>query len=305
MTEAATPRADPAALTDALRELTASMSGRGVDAVDLRVVERDQGPAIAGQVLTFRQARDVEELARRLGAGVEVVVVADPGSGLELGWAEPALDILDVWREPARAGEEMGRQTQYLATEDGPLRVLGNQDGFALVQGADLAMGWAAGSELAEVDARAAEQNWAGVVRAREGAVAQPPREGVVAADVLELARMQLGTPYIWGGRSDRGYDCSGLVQRVLSRSTGLLLPRHTGDQRRVGDRVVAGEVRTGDLLFARPREQRVGHVLLMTSATTVLHACRTEHRVIEEGLAVNARRYQHQGWRRPVALEA
>jgi hypothetical protein len=72
-----------------------------------------------------------------------------------------------------------------------------------------------------------------------------------------------------------------------------------------VGERVVGGGVRAGDLLFARPREQRVGHVLLMTSATTVLHACRTEHRVIEEGLAENARRYQHQGWRRPVQLDA
>jgi hypothetical protein len=304
VTEAATPRADPRALAEALRELTASHLGHGIDAVDLRLEERQGSQVITGQVLIFSQAREVAELARSHGARVEVKVVADPAAGLEEGWVDPIVDILDIWRDPARAGEEMGRQNQYIRSADGSLRRLGRRDDFVLVQGLDLAVGWAAAGELRDADPRRSRDAWQAVVRAVEGAATRPPRGTVASVVVLERARAQLGVPYVWGGRTGKGFDCSGLVQRVIDDTTSVLLPRHTGDQRRVGERVVAGQVRAGDLLFARPREQRVGHVLLMTSDSTVLHACRTERMVIEEGLDENARRYQHQGWRRPVLLD-
>ena len=82
-----------------------------------------------------------------------------------------------------------------------------------------------------------------------------------------------------------------------------MLLPKHTGDQRHVGARLTAGEPRAGDLLFATPIGEKVGHVMMLTSPATVLHACRTEESVIEESLDDNAKRYQHQGYRRPVQL--
>jgi murein DD-endopeptidase len=107
--------------------------------------------------------------------------------------------------------------------------------------------------------------------------------------------------PYRWGGTTGAGFDCSGLVQRVLHTATGVLLPKHTSDQRRTGVRVEPGQVRVGDLLFATPRGQKVGHVLLVSGLETVLHACRSELAVIEEPLAVNA----DQGYRRPVDFGA
>jgi murein DD-endopeptidase len=122
---------------------------------------------------------------------------------------------------------------------------------------------------------------------------------------LLAGARARLGAPYRWGGTTPAGYDCSGLVQRVFSDATQVLLPKHTADQRRVGLRVAADERAAGDLVFATPLGQRVGHVMLLTSPDTVLHACRTEHRVVEESLADNALRYRHQGCRRPVLLHA
>jgi cell wall-associated NlpC family hydrolase len=92
-------------------------------------------------------------------------------------------------------------------------------------------------------------------------------------------------------------------VQRAFLAATGVLLPRHTAEQRRVGARITVAEVRAGDLLFASVRGRRVGHVMLMSGPDRVIHACRTEERVIEEDLAENALRYAHQGWRRPVLL--
>jgi cell wall-associated NlpC family hydrolase len=304
VTDAATPRADPRALADALGEFTASNSGRGLDAVDLRVEERDGAPLINGKVLTFKQAHGLEELARRHGAGLQIKVIADPRSGLEQGWVEPTVEVLDVWRDPARAGEEMGRQNQYLAGADGPLRRLHQEGEFLLVQGIDLAVGWAAAADLREADPEASRTSWEDVERATEQAARQAARDDASTAAVLQRARAELAVPYLWGGTTHHGFDCSGLILRVIRDATGVLLPRHSGDQRRVGERIVTGQARASDLLFARPREQRVGHVLLMTSESTVLHACRTEHRVIEEELDDNARRYQHQGWRRPVLLD-
>jgi cell wall-associated NlpC family hydrolase len=293
-----------AALTEAVQEFTRAHAGMAVRAIDLEVAERDGRPLVSGTVLTSRQGREVRDLARRHGAMAELVIAADPRSGMEEAWAAISVPLLDLWRGPSRAGQEMGRQTQYL-DRDGPLRRFGTDGGFALVQGPDLAMGWAALDALRETIPSPEGHPWAAVSRAREGAARGPATTGAGVAATLERARSELGVAYVWGGTTHAGFDCSGLVQRVLVESTGVLLPRHTGDQRRVGARVLTPDARAGDLLFATPRDQRVGHVLLMTSAESVLHACRTEQRVIEEPLAVNAQRYQHQGWRRPVELEA
>ena len=293
---------EASAFADAVRAFADARSGRGVTGVELAIGDLDGLPLVSGRVLTARQAREVCDLAREHGAAVDIRVAADPASGMEDGWVEPTGDLLEVWREPARAGEEMGRQTQYLRA-DGPLRAFGLDRGFMLVQGRDLAMGWVSAADVGATDPGPARAAWATVTHATGGATLPPTQAGGVDA-VLARARAELGVRYVWGGTTHAGYDCSGLLQRVLVESTGILLPRHTGDQRRVGARV-SDDARAGDLLFAAPRGQKVGHVLLMTSPSTVLHACRTEHRVIEEDLAENARRYRHQGYRRPVALQA
>ena len=301
MTEATTPRADARALAEAVRDFTRSQSRHGVHAVALEVAARDGRPLVTGTVLTPRQAREVRDLARRHGVTAELVVAADPRSGMEEGWVQPALPVVDVWREPSRSGQEMGRQTQYLQS-DGPLRSFGEDGGFLLLQGPDLAMGWALAESVTAVQPDPGDHPWAHVVRSQEN-IARNPAVPADPPALLARARQELDVPYVWGGTTHAGFDCSGLLQRVFLESTGILLPRHTGDQRHTGARVVGGAVRAGDLLFASPRAQKVGHVLLMTSASTVLHACRTERRVIEESLADNAVRYQHQGWRRPAWL--
>ncbi|MFN2464957.1 MAG: C40 family peptidase [Candidatus Dormibacteria bacterium] len=299
----ATPESATGSLPEALSEFIKANSGRGLDAVALRIVDAGGGPVITGQVLTRRQGTDVERLARSHGAQLDIRVVADPHAGLEDGWCDIAVDVLDLWRVPERAGEEMGRQTQYMAA-DGPLRRLGRVGQWVLVQGPDLAMGWAAAADLRDAAPRSGNP-WAEISRAVEGEACGPAggQDGATAEALVQRARAELEVAYVWGGTTHAGFDCSGLMLRMFHDVTGVLLPRHTGDQRRVGRRVVAGEVATGDLLFATPRGQKIGHVLLVTSAHAVLHACRTEQRVIEESFEDNAARYQPQGWRRPVSL--
>ena len=65
---------------------------------------------------------------------------------------------------------------------------------------------------------------------------------------VAEASRF-LGVPYLWGGVSPNGFDCSGLVQTICRRF-GIHVPRDTKDQIAIGTEIPREQVVTGDLLF-------------------------------------------------------
>jgi hypothetical protein len=94
------------------------------------------------------------------------------------------------------------------------------------------------------------------------------PLSATHPAGPLELSRMHfLGAPYLWGGRSPEGVDCSGLVQ-ALARSQGLSLPRDSGDQEaHLQISVAAGEYRSLDLTYWP------GHCGILVTPTMILHA--------------------------------
>lgn len=74
-------------------------------------------------------------------------------------------------------------------------------------------------------------------------------KEEVSRALITRQAKRFLGVPYLWGGISPAGFDCSGLVRTVFG-SLGIYLPRDTKDQIRCGRRIEREAVKTGDLLF-------------------------------------------------------
>jgi len=82
--------------------------------------------------------------------------------------------------------------------------------------------------------------------------------ETVSGSALIAEAKKFLGVPYLWGGISPAGFDCSGLVQSVCAQF-GIRLPRDTCDQRKVGKRISRDEVRSGDLLFF---ERHVGFAI-------------------------------------------
>jgi cell wall-associated NlpC family hydrolase len=94
----------------------------------------------------------------------------------------------------------------------------------------------------------------------------RPPR----SPDVAAAAALYLGCPYLWGGRSWFGIDCSGLVQSAF-RDIGITVLRDTDMQcDSIGDAVSAsqeGDLRRGDLLYLP------GHVMIFAGGSAVIHA--------------------------------
>ena len=73
---------------------------------------------------------------------------------------------------------------------------------------------------------------------------------GVTGSAVVADAEKYLGVPYVWGGESRSGMDCSGLVQQTY-KDLGISLPRVAADQQKVGQAVPSlADAQPGDLLF-------------------------------------------------------
>ncbi len=132
------------------------------------------------------------------------------------------------------------------------------------------------------------------VIRRGDGRVLLPDgRTGEMTGDIIAVADMPrrfpthgeaicatasawVGAPYLWGGVTQAGVDCSGLVQ-VLYRTHGLQLPRDSDQQARTGEPVEPGrgwaKLRAGDVLFFAEEADRITHVTLSLGGCGIVHA--------------------------------
>ncbi|MDO9433777.1 MAG: NlpC/P60 family protein [Phenylobacterium sp.] len=118
---------------------------------------------------------------------------------------------------------------------------------------------------------------------------------GRFEVDPVTVAERFLGAPYLWGGRESLGLDCSGLTQQALA-ACGIAYPRDTDQQERLGQPLVAADLRRGDLVFWK------GHVAMMLDAERIIHANAHHMATAIEPLSQTRARYIAAGVGEPTA---
>ena len=151
---------------------------------------------------------------------------------------------------PLRAGPDDATEQVSQVLPGEPLRVEEARNGWARVRTAYDYLGWLRADAL--------------------GGEPDPSWLAPRAAEPLEAARRLLGSPYLWGGMTDQGIDCSGLVHMSF-RAAGRLVPRDADEQEAAGTPVA--EARPGDLVsYGEPAD----HVAFWLGGGRILHA--TQH---------------------------
>ena len=164
-----------------------------------------------------------------------------------------ALEVAPIHAEPDAASEQV---TQALRGE--PLTVEERRDGWVRIRTPYDYPGW-----IAEAALGGEPMSW-------------PPAEQ--AGEPLEEARGYLGIPYLWGGMSRHGIDCSGLVH-MAHRRLGRIVPRDADQQEAAGEEVAQDELRPGDLVCYE------GHIAFWLGEGRILHSTQREgvNGVVEE----------------------
>ena len=168
-----------------------------------------------------------------------------------------AVELTPVRAEPAEDAEQV---TQALPGE--PLEVEEERDGWARIRTAYDYPGWV-----------------------RADALGPPPGDDWLRrcrGDPVDEARRFLGSPYLWGGMTEAGIDCSGLVH-MAHRRLGRLVPRDADQQEDAGRPVAEGELRPGDLVTYG--EDEATHIAFWLGDGRILHATGREgvNGVVEE----------------------
>ena len=100
--------------------------------------------------------------------------------------------------------------------------------------------------------------------------------KGTLAAastkNIIPYAYLYLNAPYLWGGRTPFGIDCSGFSQMVY-KLIGIKIPRDAYQQEEIGTEVSLENAKEGDLAFFVNAKGRVNHVGIMMKDKQVIHA--------------------------------
>ena len=129
-----------------------------------------------------------------------------------------------------------------------------------------------AAEEAAKAEAERIAAEEAAKAEAERIATEQAAAPAAPSGNLLGNAAKYIGTPYVWGGKSPGGFDCSGFVQYVFRETYGVDIGGWTGAQENAGTRISVAEAQPGDLYFWGSPGGTY-HVAIATGGGQYIHA--------------------------------
>ena len=116
----------------------------------------------------------------------------------------------------------------------------------------------------------------------QEGDVVSDPKPLTIDESIV-LAKRFLGLPYLWGGRSSFGFDCSGFTQ-MLVRARGFRMPRDANQQAawKGGSAIDRKDLEPGDLLFFGSSPKKITHTGMYIGGEQFIQAATSEYPVVQ-----------------------
>lgn len=263
----------------------------GVAVFHIEAKEAENGVKLSGIVLTENQ-KD-ETLRSLTNSGIKILqekieVLGDEKRRNEIGWGVVKAKIADLKNRFVSnniINERIIRRircSQAFSSE--VLRILFKSEDQLLVQQNDLTLGWVDKKNV-EMGKENLFKKWNNGSFAKKNGV---HKNGIDNNRIIKEAKKFIGTGYVLGGKSENGIDCSGFVQAVYKIAAGLILPKHSWDQKKAGIKIELENVKSGDLVFLikkRNSHKHVGIVEKNGDKVYLIHASMDKKEVVRQNM--------------------
>lgn len=238
------------------RRATADHTLTGAE-LSLRLFGRNSGPYAVGSAgLGVRHTDGNVDALWSAGAGYQLRVLSVIRLGVEARYRTEDTRVAGFWRlDPSdRRGWEVQGRLAFSIGGGGTHTPMASTSGSA------------PGGPLTPPSADAIHD-----IATHDGA---SDASATLATSVVETAIDVMGTPYRWGGTTDNGFDCSGLIQYAYGQH-GIILPRISRDQLRMGTSVDArvDALRPGDLLGFAIEGNQISHIGMYVGNGKFVHS--------------------------------
>ncbi|MDD3066473.1 MAG: NlpC/P60 family protein [Candidatus Gracilibacteria bacterium] len=207
--------------------------------------------------------------------------------------------VVEVLRKPivvngklSSAAITRNRQTQT-SKYYYPFQLLEEKNGYYLIRMVDDTFGWVRKEDAKPIKTA---DYWKGVKYFLRGKTisAKLPSSG----KIKKILQSQKSIPYIWGGNTEKGMDCSAFTQGIMLMVLGILLPRNSKDQKKCGIAVKKNAFCPLDTLFFVHKKSGKSHTGIWFE-NEVWHFCLDNLGLTHESLENLKKRYRFTGSRR------